>query len=114
MAQNNNLSTGKGQLSGQLLSGASQLAQPAMDIAAGATPLQAATNALKGAAIDKLLGPTAMFSGGLLAALTTLRSIVKESRILERGLQNISNLQQIQGKFETLLKSATLAKQRIK
>ncbi len=85
----------------------------ALDLAQGATAFQAATNALKGAALDKLLGPTAVFAGGLVGVLTVMRKIVRESQLLEKGLGNVARLQQVQGKFETLLKSATLAKQRI-
>ena len=114
MAQNNNLSTGRSQLSGQLLGGAANLAQPAMDIAQGATVMQAASNALKGAFLEKLLGPTAAFTGLLAGTLMVIKKIVRESQILEKGMANIGRLQQIEGKFETLLKSATLAKQRIK
>lgn len=76
--------------------------------------MQAATNALKGAALDKLLGPTAVLAGGLIGVLRTMKSIVEQSGILERGLKRISSLQQIQGKFETLLKSAEAATKRIK
>lgn len=66
------------------------------------------------AALDKLLGPTAAFAGILTGTLIVLRKVVRESLLLEKGMLKISRLQQIEGKFETLLKSAALAKQRIK
>jgi hypothetical protein len=94
--------------------GAANLAGPALDMAQGATAMQAATNALKSAALDKLLGPAAAFTGLLSGSLLVLRKVVRESQILEKGLVRISRLQQIEGKFETLLKSTTAAKQRIK
>lgn len=109
----NDPTTGRVQLNSQLIEGAKGLAGPAADIARGATLFQAATGAIKGAALDKLLGPTAIFAGGLVGILSTIRAIVHESQILEKGLANIANLQQIEGKFTTLLKSAELAKKRI-
>lgn len=109
-----NLTTGKTQLNSQLVSGAASLAGPAADLANGASKLQVASNFLKDAALDKLLGPAAAFAGLLAGSLIVVRKLVRESLILEKGLTKISRLQQIEGKFETLLKSATLAKQRIK
>jgi hypothetical protein len=109
----NDLSTGRTRLNSQLVEGARNLAGPAADIAAGASLLTAASNQIKAAALEKLLGPTAVFAGGLVGVLSIIRNIVRESGILERGLGNIARLQQIQGKFETLLKGAELAKQRI-
>src|SRR5581483_8617895 len=44
----------------------------------------------------------------------TIREIVNQSGLLERGLKRIAAIQQIQGKFETLLKSAERAQQRLK
>jgi hypothetical protein len=114
MASNNDLGTGRTQLNSQIVAGASNLAGPAMDLASGASALTAASNAIKSAALDKLLGPAAAFTGLLTGSLLVLRKIVRDSQILEKGLVRISNLQQIEGKFETLLKSAALAKQRIK
>jgi hypothetical protein len=111
---NDNLSTGRTQLNAQLLEGAANLAGPAAQLAAGASKMDVATGVLKDAFMNKLLGPTAVFSGSLIGALVTMRRIVRESQILERGLKGISNIQQIEGKFETLLKSATAAKQRVK
>lgn len=110
----NNLSTGKSQLNSQLLAGAANLAQPAAQLAMGASKIDVATGLLQDAFMDKLLGPAAAFTGLLSGSLLVLRKVVRESQILEKGLTKISNLQQIEGKFETLLKSATLAKQRIK
>ena len=106
--------TGGSRLANEAASAATNLAGPALDLAQGATAMQAATNALKGAALDKLLGPTAVLAGGLIGVLRTMKSIVDQSGILERGLKRISSLQQIQGKFETLLKSAEEATKRIK
>ncbi|EIQ01048.1 hypothetical protein OpiT1DRAFT_05612 [Opitutaceae bacterium TAV1] len=112
MAKDNG-GTGLERLNEQVKQGAAALPGMAADMAQGATFMQAASNALKDAALDKLLGPTALFAGGLLGVLKTIRTIVRESQILERGLSRMSKLQQIEGKFETLLKSATLAKKRI-
>lgn len=84
-----------------------------MDLAQGASMFQAATNVLKDTALDKLLGPTAVFAGGLIGIFKLIRNIVRESGILEKGLLRMSRIQQVQGKFETLLKSAELAKKRI-
>ncbi len=92
---------------------AGQVGGVALDLAQGATAFQAATNALKGAALDKLLGPTAIFAGGLIGVLRTMKAIVDQSGLLERGLKRIANIQQIQGKFETLLKSAEKAQKRM-
>jgi hypothetical protein len=106
--------TGGSSLGGNLHEAAGNLVGPALDLAQGATAFQAASNALKGAALDKLLGPTALFAGGLIGVLRTVKSIVEQSGILERGMKNIANIQQIEGKFETLLKSADAAGKRIK
>ena len=64
--------------------------------------------------MDKLLGPTAFFAGSLIGVLRTIKAIVDQSGLLERGLARIASLQQISGKFETLLKSAEKAQQRLK
>lgn len=106
--------TGRSSMNDSVKSAAANLAGPALDLAQGATAFQAATNALKGAALDKLLGPTALFAGGLIGVLRTMKAIVDQSGILERGLKRIASIQQIQGKFETLLKSAEKAQQRLK
>lgn len=105
--------TGKQQLSRQLVDGAANLSGPAADLASGAGLIKTTTNALKDVMLDKLLGPTAVFAGGLVGILRTVRSIVRESGILEKGLKRIATVQGIQGQFETLLKSATAAKRRI-
>lgn len=105
--------TGRQQLNRQLVEGAASLAGPAADLASGASLMKTASNAMRDAMLDKLLGPTAVFAGGLVGVLRTVRSIVRESQILEKGLKQIASTQQITGKFETLLKSATAAKRRI-
>jgi len=110
----NNLTTGKTQLSSQLTASAAQLAGPAAQLASGASAMNVATGFLKDAFMDKLLGPTAAFSGLLVGSLLTIRKIVRETQIIEKGLQSIGRRQSFEGPFETLLKSATLAKQRIK
>jgi hypothetical protein len=110
----NNSNTGRGAINAGLASAAANLSGPAADLASGASAFTAATNALKGAALDKLLGPTAVFAGSLLGVLRTVKAIVDQSGILERGLKRIASVQQIQGKFETLLKSAEKASARLK
>lgn len=105
--------TGRQQLNRQLVEGAANLSGPAADLASGAGLIKTTTNFLKGAMLDKLLGPTAIFAGGLVGVLRTVRSIVRESGILEKGLKRIASVQGITGQFETLLKSATAAKKRI-
>jgi hypothetical protein len=100
-------------LSDSARSAAVNLAGPALDLAQGASAFQAASNALKGAALDKLLGPTAVFAGSLVGILRTMKAVVDQSGILERGIRRIAGLQQIQGKFETLLKSAEAAQKRM-
>jgi len=110
----NNPNTGKGRINADLAGAAANLGPAAASLAAGASATQVASDTLKSVVLDKLLGPTALFAGGMIGVLKTIRSIVQQSGILERGLRNIAQTQQIEGKFETLLKSATLAKQRIK
>ena len=105
--------TGLRQINQDLADNALNLGPAALQMAAGAKATTVASNLLKDAVLDKLLGPTALFATGMVGVLATIRSIVKESGILERSIQNIARTQQIEGKFETLLKSATLAKQRI-
>ena len=111
---NQNSNTGSGNLVGAAQSAATNLAGPALDLASGASAMQAASNALRGAALDKLLGPTALLAGGLVGVLRTMKAIVDQSGILERGIRRIASMQQIQGKFETLLKSAEAATARMK
>ena len=111
---NNPPLTGRQRLSQQVLAGAGALTNPAIAIAQGQRPAEALKDTLKDMSLEKLLGPTAVFAGGMIGVLKTVRSIVRETQIIEKGLSNIANMRQIEGKFETLLGSATLAKQRIK
>ncbi len=110
---NNQNDTGRQQLSRSLVENAGLFQDAAVQMAQGATATQAATGALKNAALDKLLGPTSLFAGGMIGVLMTFRKIVKESQLIERGLDRIAKLQGLEGKFTTLLKSAELAKKRI-
>src|SRR4051812_42166025 len=110
----NQQNTSASQVSAAMKSAAANLSGPAVQLASGAGLLTTAATTIKGAALDKLLGPTALFAGGLIGVLRTLKSIVDQSGILERGLKRIAGVQQVQGKFETLLKSAEKATQRIK
>jgi hypothetical protein len=83
-------------------------------IAQGAPVSTALKNVVKDASLDALLGPAAIFGGSLIGALKTMRAIVDQSGILERNLKNVASVQGLQGKFETLLKSADLANKRIR
>lgn len=105
--------TGRNQFADGAKNAASALAGPALDLAQGATLTQAASNALSGAVFDKLLGPTAIFAGTMVGVLRTMKAVVDQSGLLERGLKRIASVQQIQGKFETLLKSAEAAQKRM-
>lgn len=107
------LETGRTRLNRQLAESAASLAGPAADLAMGASKLQVASNFLKDAALEKLLGPTALFAGSLVGVLRTVRGIVRETGVLEKGLRRIASVQGIQGKFETLLGSVTAAKRKI-
>lgn len=110
MATPQNQNTGPGSIGGNVARNTTQLAGPALQLAQGASM----GSVLGGASMDKLVGPTAALAGGLIGVLRTMNSIVRESGVLEDGMKRIANTQQIEGKFETLLKSAELAKQRIK
>lgn len=107
------LDTGRQRISRDLVQGAANLAGPAADLARGASLMETASNALKGALLDKLLGPTALFAGSLVGVLRTVRAVVRESGILEKGMKRIATVQGLSGKFETLLRSATAAKAKI-
>jgi len=107
------LETGRQRLNRQLVEGAASFAGPAADLARGASLMETASNALKGALLDKLLGPTALFAGSLVGVLRTVRAVVRESGILEKGMKRIATVQGLSGKFETLLRSATAAKAKI-
>lgn len=111
---NNPGNTGRQSLGNSVSGAAANLAGPALDLANGATATQAAGNALSGIMLDKLVGPTAIFAAGMFGVLRTIKAIVDQSGILERGIKRIANIQQIQGKFETLLKSAEKAHARLK
>lgn len=100
MASPDDFSTGRTQLNRQLVESASSFAGPAADLAMGASKMQVATNFLKDAMLDKLLGPTAVFAGGLVGVLRTMRSVVRESGLLERGMKRIATVQGLTGKFE--------------
>lgn len=110
---NSTPNTGSNQVNSNLKSAVAGLAGPAAQLASGASVFQVAATTMHDALLDKLLGPTTLLAGGLIGVLKTVRDIVRESGVLERGLNRIASVQQIQGKFETLLKSATVAKQRI-
>lgn len=107
-----NQSTGGAQLTGGPNAG--HLAGVGAQIAAGVPVSSALKNVLKDSALDTVLGPTALFAGGLVGALKTMKAIVDQSGLLERGFQRIAGVQQIQGKFETLLKSTEKATTRLK
>ncbi|MEO7701847.1 MAG: hypothetical protein ABIZ04_21690 [Opitutus sp.] len=111
MASNPN--TGVGKLNANLRDAAASLGGPVLQLASGAKATDVAADALKETALSALLGPTALFASGMLAVLGTIKKIVAATGILDRGLKQIAATEQIQGKFETLLKSAVLAKQRI-
>ncbi len=113
MSANQN-NTGAGQLSANAKVAAANLGPAAIQLASGAGVLRTASDTLKGAALDRLLGPTALFAGGLIGALRTMKAIVDQSGLLERGMRRIASIQQIEGRFETMLKSAEKATARIK
>lgn len=110
---NNSNATGAKQLAGSAAAAAGTLGPAAVQLASGAGVLRTAADTIKGAALDKLLGPTAIFAAGMVGVLRTIKSIVDQTGILERGLKRIASIQQIQGKFETLLKSAEAAQRRL-
>lgn len=89
------------------------LIEAAADLARGYSATRVAVNALSNSMQDKLLGPTSLFAGSLVGSLAVLKSIVDQTGVLRRGLQQIAEMQGIQGKFETLLRSVSLAKKRI-
>lgn len=110
---NPNSNTGVSKLNANLRDAAASLGGPALQLATGAKLTDVAAHTLKDSALSSLLGPTALFASGLLGILGTIKKIVAQTGILDRGLRQIAAGEQIQGKFETLLKSAVLAKKRI-
>lgn len=105
--------TGKQQINENLIAGTAGVSAFAQGIAFGMGPKDAAVGAAKEAALQRLLGPTAVFAGALTGVLRTMKQIVDQSGILERGMQRISSMQQMEGKFQTMLKSISLAKERM-
>ena len=89
------------------------LIEAAAELARGYSATRVAVNALSNSMQDKLLGPTSLFAGSLIGSLAVLKSIVDQTGVLRRGLQQIAEMQGIQGKFETLLRSVSLAKKLI-
>lgn len=105
--------TGRQQINDNLLAGALSLGAFSQNIAFGMSPKDAAVTAAKDVALQRLLGPTALVGGALTGILRTMRQIVEQSGILERGMQRISSMQQLEGKFQTMLKNADLARRRM-
>ena len=86
----------------------------AIQLAQGASMGAALTNSLKGATLGALLGPSVLFAGTMVGVLKTIKAIVDQSGILERGLKRIAGLQQIQGQMEILMRSTVQAAARMK
>jgi len=105
--------TGRQQINDSLLAGTQGVAAFSQYVAFGMSPKDAAVTAAKDAALQRLLGPTALVGGALTGILRTMRQIVEQSGILERGMQRISSMQQLEGKFQTMLKDIDLARRRM-
>ena len=105
--------TGRQQINDNLLAGTQGVAAFSQYVAFGMSPKDAAVTAAKDAALQRLLGPTALVGGALTGILRTMRQIVEQSGILERGMQRISSMQQLEGKFQTMLKDIDLARRRM-
>jgi|GEM_PF-5993876 len=64
--------------------------------------------------LTKVLGPAAGVAGVFLAVSRTLGRIIQQTDMWGKGMEQMRRIEQWESKFETILRSATLAKERMK
>jgi hypothetical protein len=89
-----------------------RLAMPLLAISQGAKVSAVALGMVKGALIGKVLGPLALVSGAATGLMASLKVLVTVFGKL--GLEGAAGLERLEKSFQPLLRSATLARQRVK
>ena len=84
------------------------------NIARGMTPAKAAVGAVGDAIKAQILGPTGMVLGMMVGVSRVLGNMVKQADLFGRGISQMRSIEQMESKFQSILKSATLAKERMR
>ena len=85
-----------------------------MNIAQGMSPAKAAVSAIGVSLLEKVIGPAGVLLGTFVGVSRVLGNMVQQADLFGRGMQQMRSLEQMQSKFETIFKSATLAKERMR
>ena len=86
----------------------------AMNMATGMSPKRALLSSVGDMALSKVLGPAAGVATIFLGISRTLAAIIRQSNVWGRGMERMRSLEQIESGFATILKSAALAKERMR
>ncbi|MDR0532715.1 MAG: hypothetical protein LBH01_02050 [Verrucomicrobiales bacterium] len=89
-----------------------RLALPLLAISQGAKVSAVALGLVKGAILTKVLGPLALVSGAATGLLASLRLVAGAFGRL--GIEGARNLERLEKSFQPLLRSAALARQRVR
>ncbi len=99
-------------ISGDFLGLAGDLAEPMLILAAGGSKVQAAWSGIRGVIENRVLGPIGMVAGVSAAALIGIVKLAKGFASL--GMAAAANLQSVETRFKAVLRSQTLAAERIR
>lgn len=104
--------TGLQKLKADVLGLAGDLADPLLVIAQGGTAAAAAWAGFKGVMISRVLGPMALVAGATTGLIASLKITIDQ--FSKMGLAGAGALEKLEKQFQPLLKSAALAKQRVR
>jgi hypothetical protein len=91
---------------------AGSLAEPILALAAGASKVEAAWVGISAVVTDRMLGPLSLVSGAALGALLAIKKL--GDQFGEIGVVGAASLERIETQFRPLMRSAALAKERVK
>ena len=86
----------------------------AIGMATGMSPQRALLSSAGDMMLTKVLGPAAGVATIFLGISRTLAAIIRQSDVWGRGMERMRSLEQIESGFATILKSAALAKERMR
>lgn len=85
-----------------------------LGIAQGLSPAKAAMGALGDILLEKVAGPAAGLLATFVGVSSVLAKMVRQADLFGRGMQQMRSLEQMESKFQAILRSATLAKERMR
>lgn len=88
--------------------------QIGMNIAQGMSPAKAAVSAIGASIFEKIIGPAGVMLGTFVGVSRALANMVRQADLFNRGMSQMRGFEQMQAKFETILKSVTMAKERMR